>query len=537
MWFRPGRNRAKGSLRIVVTRHPAGPTQRRSETLRPLDSILLITKVMSVANTLRFALAALFFAGAAGPVRALQLGETREQTVARHGPPSAEDRGKDVATYSWEGWSAELEYKVEAIQRLIYRRDAYLSESEVAALLHSNGGAGRWRETTPAGEAIRQWVRDDGAIANCLTIRPLMMTFEGGRARPAVVTTAALPTPTVVIPVRPPTAASTPAVDVPKAEPEPARPPARLSAPGALLRLKAEKVVADPAAPTVLPTPTAPVPQRPVAPVAPAPPPASAALQPPAAASAVRATNSPGLAFVLGSLVVLAAAAGGALYVFKTKTVRLVGEKTQARPSVARGPLPKATPVITPALAALRHDQPELLVGEIFRREGYTVELSAAVARDDGIDLTLRRDGETILVQCKHWGMARVTGKEVREFYGAMTTNAAPRGILVTTGSFTRDAHEFARGKDIDLMDRAALEKSTAAVTRTGENFCEITEWVEEFTAHARIFDPECPTCQGAMAIRHNPINGAAAWNCRQYPRCPGRREARLDLLTVAAGR
>lgn len=140
-------------------------------------------------------------------------------------------------------------------------------------------------------------------------------------------------------------------------------------------------------------------------------------------------------------------------------------------------------------------------------------------------------------MQCKHWKTSRVTEGDVREFHGLMMANGAPRGIFVTAGCFSREAQEFAAGKDIDLMDRAALEESTAAVARPGEDFCGITDWVEEFTDHARIFDPECPLCQGAMAIRHHRANGAVSWTCRNHPRCPGRREARLDLLGAAAAR
>jgi restriction system protein len=162
--------------------------------------------------------------------------------------------------------------------------------------------------------------------------------------------------------------------------------------------------------------------------------------------------------------------------------------------------------------------------------------MSAAMGQEDGIDLMLRQDSETILVQCKDWKTVRVTEREVREFYGAMSATGAPRGIFVTTGSFTREAREFADGKGIDLLDGTALEAKVAEVARPGENLLELPGWIEEFTAHARVFDPECPTCQGAMVIRSNRTTGAQSWTCRGYPRCPGKREPRLDLLTATAG-
>jgi restriction system protein len=195
---------------------------------------------------------------------------------------------------------------------------------------------------------------------------------------------------------------------------------------------------------------------------------------------------------------------------------------------------PAASPSSEAALETLRWDQFELLIGEIFRRQGYAVELSAALGADGGVDLMLRRDGECIPVQCKHWKTSRVAAREMREFYGTMTDAAAPRGIFVTTGSFTRDAREFAEGKAIQLLDGAALEKLIAGVRRPEENIFDVTSWIEDFTAAARIFDPECPFCRGAMVIRHNRSNGSAFWGCATYPRCAGKRDPRADLLAAA---
>ncbi len=45
----------------------------------------------------------------------------------------------------------------------------------------------------------------------------------------------------------------------------------------------------------------------------------------------------------------------------------------------------------------------------------------------------------------------------VRELYGAMRSERAGRGVLVTTGHFGRGAHDFARDKEIALVDGANL--------------------------------------------------------------------------------
>jgi len=499
------------------------------------------------SHILRILLAVLALASATLPAQAFQLGESKTQIQERYGVPGAEDRSKGVAIYFWDGWSAEVEYKEEAVSKLIYRRNTYLEQPEVVSLLQSNGGFARWREATPAGDQTRQWVRDDGAVATCLALRPLMMTFQMGlKAAPSVARYGNHDAPKVVVAAAAPVVSTTPPkfpkllgsgadndTEAAQVPPSTATP---LSPVRSLPKLKAEEIGAPAEAP--------------VASVGESP--AKEPSPEEERAARVRANrlrdesanppaDSGSHGLLLSLLATLAAAAGLAVYWFKFRTPRveiatipvadLLSRKTySARPESIPGPV-----MTTPAIDALRSDQYELIVGEIFRREGYAVELSAAAAQGDSIDLTLRRDSETILVQCKCWKSSRVTEQEVGEFYSAMMSNGAPRGIFVTAGSFSREAQQYSEGKGIDLMDRTALEECTAAVARPGENFCGITDWIEEFAAHARIFDPECPICQGSMVIRNSRANGAAAWTCRNHPRCPGRREPRRDLLAVAA--
>lgn len=60
------------------------------------------------------------------------------------------------------------------------------------------------------------------------------------------------------------------------------------------------------------------------------------------------------------------------------------------------------------SLRALSWRQFELLVGEAFRRQGYTVEETGLGGADGGIDLVLRKHGKLTLVQCKRWNTQRV---------------------------------------------------------------------------------------------------------------------------------
>ena len=469
----------------------------------------------------RFALCLALLCAAPQSTRALQLGETREQLLARHGAPGAEDHGRNLAAYFWEGWSAQLEFQGNVVRKLTYRRNWYLQEAEITSLLDSNGGSGRWRETSGPNDLARQWTRDDGASATCARVRPVSIVFQA-----AGLAAAYQQGPKVVVPATPaPTYTKAPTYpqmlgkpvepELPVADPPPpaAAPPAPV--PHALPKLQTAELEPE----------TAPVPAL----VAPEPPSEKKPVIEPAPTAAKNDSNI--LSYLLGSLALLGVLAAGAFFFFKRQSPP--GKAPTMRVQSTNSP--GSEPGSVPGLESLRNDQVELLIGEIFRREGYTVELSAGLNTDDGIDLMLRRDSETTLVQCKHWKSARLSSREMREFYGAMAAGGAPHGILVTTGTFTPDASEFAEGKGIQLLDGAALAAKIATVAKPGENLCSISAWIDDFVAHARIFDPECPVCHGTMVIRHNRASGAPSWNCRGYPRCPGRRDPRLDLLPSSA--
>jgi len=504
-------------------------------------NILLFPLSMPLVPMPRIVLCVALFCALAQTAAALELGESREQLLARHGAPGAEDRARNMAMYFWDGWSAQVEFQQNTIGKLTYRRNWYLGDAEVNSLLQANGGAGRWREVLAANGQSRQWARDDGAIATCLRVRPLSMVFQSASVAAAAVAAAAAE-PKVFIPATP-SPASTSAPTFPKllgAEPEPELPVADTpSAPELpvqpLPKLRAAVVqVESPAAPVAefkSSPPPAPNPPEPKAELAAAPAPAPPAIAEvhPAAAKA----PSHALGIALGVLVLVAAMGGGGFYL-RRRGVPASDPRTAASRVTVTSTAAEA-PGLPQGIGGLRADQFELLIGEIFRRQDYTAELSAAMSADGGIDMTLRRGSETILLQCKHWKMERVTERELREFYGAMAASGAPRGIVVTTGSFAPNAQTFAEGKGIELMDGNALAESLSLVAKPGENLLHVPDWIDEFIAHARIFDPECPVCHGTMVVRHNRANGTPTWCCRGYPRCPGRREPRLDLLAAAA--
>lgn len=100
----------------------------------------------------------------------------------------------------------------------------------------------------------------------------------------------------------------------------------------------------------------------------------------------------------------------------------------------------------------------EELMEAYYEREGYDVVREGGNGPDGGVDLRLRRGGETVLVQCKQWRTRRVGPKVVRELLGVVSAEQADAGVVVTEGSFTAEAERFARDVPIELVDGDKLQ-------------------------------------------------------------------------------
>jgi len=98
----------------------------------------------------------------------------------------------------------------------------------------------------------------------------------------------------------------------------------------------------------------------------------------------------------------------------------------------------------------------EYLVGEYFRRRGFTVAETKSGA-DGGVDLIATKGKEKYLIQCKHWKAYKVGVKVVRELLGVMVGIGATGGFVVTSGEFTKDAIDFSKHNNINLLDGKEL--------------------------------------------------------------------------------
>ncbi|NYE31129.1 hypothetical protein HDE78_004112 [Rhodanobacter sp. K2T2] len=102
------------------------------------------------------------------------------------------------------------------------------------------------------------------------------------------------------------------------------------------------------------------------------------------------------------------------------------------------------------SLRAMSWREFEMLVGEAFRRQNYAIQETGLGCADGGIDLVLRKDGKTTLVQCKQWKTQRVDVKVVREMFGLPAETGSGslsdwrRGLTLTKPSDRRRYQEDA---------------------------------------------------------------------------------------------
>ncbi|WOH57404.1 restriction endonuclease [Bradyrhizobium sp. BWC-3-1] len=110
-------------------------------------------------------------------------------------------------------------------------------------------------------------------------------------------------------------------------------------------------------------------------------------------------------------------------------------------------------------IAAIGWEEFEHLIRQLFEKEfstgGGEVKVTQA-SRDGGVDaVAFDPDpirGGKIVIQAKRYTNT-VDVSAVRDLYGTVLAEGATKGIIVTTSGFGPDAHRFAKGKPLTLLD------------------------------------------------------------------------------------
>jgi len=159
----------------------------------------------------------------------------------------------------------------------------------------------------------------------------------------------------------------------------------------------------------------------------------------------------------------------------------------------------------------------EKLVGEAFRRKGFAVTETGGSGPDGGVDLILYSGNDKYLVQCKQWRAIKVGVTTIREFYGALTSEGASGGFVVTSGRYTEDAKSFANGRNIELIEGDQLRRRVQKY--------KTTPGTPPKQMPIDISLPSCHLC-GAPMIKRTAKKGAnigkAFLGCSRFPSCRG---------------
>jgi len=167
------------------------------------------------------------------------------------------------------------------------------------------------------------------------------------------------------------------------------------------------------------------------------------------------------------------------------------------------------------SLSKLSWREFEEVIGEAYRKQGYTVVENAGPGADGGIDLVAKKEGETVLVQCKQWKSEKVGVPTVREMFGLWNAERANEVHIVTCGHFTEEAQQFARGKPIKLIDGPSLIQLISKSRQPAIDRADKREASKVM----------CPQCGATMVLRTAKVGvhaGNQFWGCERFPACKG---------------
>lgn len=161
----------------------------------------------------------------------------------------------------------------------------------------------------------------------------------------------------------------------------------------------------------------------------------------------------------------------------------------------------------------------EAVCEKLFAQAGFETK-SQSHGADGGVDIWLHSrnaEGPVAVVQCKHWRGKAVGVKEIREFFGVMSSHQLKRGTYATTSTYTEDAQQFAKTNGINALDGNGLLALIAK--RTPEQQQELLDVAYE----GEYWRPTCASCGIKMIECASSKGRGNFWGCSNYPKCRSR--------------
>jgi restriction system protein len=147
----------------------------------------------------------------------------------------------------------------------------------------------------------------------------------------------------------------------------------------------------------------------------------------------------------------------------------------------------------------------EELVAANYSAQGYEVNRVGQAGPDGGVDLRMEKNGQTVLVQCKHYRNSWVHELPLRQFLGTLENFKADRGIFVSCGVFDETAERFAKQNSrIEIVAGEQLQEM-------------IQEAVRQRLSGRTYLCPLCGSPAKPKTGRRGPF-----LSCSNYPACKG---------------
>ena len=144
-------------------------------------------------------------------------------------------------------------------------------------------------------------------------------------------------------------------------------------------------------------------------------------------------------------------------------------------------------------------------------------------------NISLIKNNQIILVQCKQWRSKNVGVAVIREMFGVMTAECASKVVIICCGVFTRDAISFAEGKPIDLIGGAELlnivkdiQNNSVPNKETPRPKTSLVP-LPQPQSSSNSLDTACPKCGNHLVERQAKRGanvGNSFWGCSSFPKC-----------------
>lgn len=108
-------------------------------------------------------------------------------------------------------------------------------------------------------------------------------------------------------------------------------------------------------------------------------------------------------------------------------------------------------------LANMKWRESVNVVLETLQRDGYQLPVSSTARGSNDTEFLLVHGEEKVLLGYKHGTAYHLSEANVREFVNALRLRGARRGILLTLGSITGQAHHVAKAHDVQLLDGESI--------------------------------------------------------------------------------